>query len=151
MKFIIDTDLTTEGTTVSIDGKSISDERKVASISFFADAPNKKYNDDGYMSLSVMSFDEEGNIKQERYGHDKDINENIKPIGISDNVTFEQSDVVRFLGDAIDAEKMKLVDSILKLSAEKKLVCPEKDTLLNRSIESLRDKAADLGLTSVEA
>ena len=151
MKFIIDTDLTTEGTTVSIDGKSISDDRKVASISFFADAPNKKYSDDGYMSLSVMSFDDEGNIKQERYGHDKDINENIKPIGISDNVTFEQSDVVRFLGDAIDAEKMKLVDSILKLSAEKKLVCPEKDALLNRSIESLRDKAADLGLTSADA
>jgi len=151
MKFEILTDLTTEGTTVMIDGKNVGDKRKVASISFFADAPNKKYSDDGYMSLSVMSFDDEGNIKQERYGHDKDINENIKPIGISDNVTFEQSDVVRFLGDAIDAEKVKLVDSILKLSAEKKLVCPERDTLLNRSIESLRDKAADLGLTSAEA
>jgi len=151
MKFVIDTDLTTEGTTVMIDGKNVSDKRNVASISFFADAPNKKYNDDGYMSLSVMSFDKDGNVKQERYGHDKDINENIKPIGLSDEVTFEQSDVVRFLGDAIDAEKTKLVDSIIKLSAEKKLVCPEKDSLLNRSVESLRDKATDLGLTSDEA
>jgi len=151
MKFVIDTDLTTEGTTVMIDGKNISDERSVASITFYADAPNKKYSDDGYMSLSVMSFDSDGNVKQERYGHDKDINENIKPIGMSDDVTFTQSDVVRFLGDEIDAEKMKLVDGILKLSAEKKLICPEKDALLNRSIDSLRDKAADLGFTIDEA
>ena len=151
MKFIIDTDLTTEGTTVSVDGKNISDSRKVASISFFADAPNKKYNDDGYMSLSVSSFDDEGNIKNERYGHDKDVNDNIKPIGISDNVSFEQSDVVRFLGDEVDAEMTKLVDAIIAHSTDNKLACPEKDTLLNRSLESLRDKAADLGLTFDEA
>ena len=151
MKFLIDTDLTTEGTIVSIDGKNVSDKRSVASISFFADAPNKKYNDDGYMSLSIMSFDKEGNIKQERYGHDKDINDNIKPIGIQDGVTFNESDVVRFLGDEIDQEKIKLVESIIQDSTDKKLACPDKNALLNRSVESLRDKAIDLGLSIDES
>ena len=151
MKFIIDTDLTTEGTTVMIDGKNVADERKVASISFYADAPNKKYSDDGYMSLSIMSFDEEGNIKSERFGRSEDINENIKPIGISDEVNFGQSDVIRFLGDAVDQEKSKLADSIIAASAEKKIACPTKDTLLNRSIDSLRDKANDLGIASDDA
>jgi hypothetical protein len=148
MKFIIDTDLTTEGTLISIDGKNVSDERNVSSITFYADAPNKKYEDDGYISLSISSFDKDGNIKNERYGVDKAANENIKPIGISDNVAYEATDVIRYLGDKVESEKIKLVDEILKLSAEKKLACPDKNVLLNRSIDSLKYKATDLGFTS---
>lgn len=150
MKFIIDTDLTNEGTSISIDGKRLNDERKIASISFMADAPNKKYEEDGYMSLSIVSFDDDGNVKRENFGRNTSMSENIKPLGLSDDISFNKDDVIRFLGDEIDAEKVRLVDSILQLSAEKKMACPDKNTLLNRSIDSLRDKAFDLGFTSDE-
>ncbi len=151
MKFVIDTDLSTEGTMITIDGEKLSDTKKVASLAFYADAPNTKYNDDGYVALNVTSFDDEGNVKRESFSKRPEMAENVKPMGLQDNVEFEQSDVVRFLGDQENAEKFRLVDQIISYSISKKIACPSKDILITRSIESLQDKANDLGISSEDA
>ena len=150
MKFTIDTDLSIAGTSIKMDDENISEKSKVASITFFADAPNKRYSDDGYISVSITSIDDEGNLKRENYSKTKDA-ENITPIGIEDSVQFAESDVIRFLGDAIDAEKTTLVDSIIEKCIEDKVACPEKDILLNRTMASLKDKAIDLGISVEDA
>jgi len=151
MDFIIKTDLTTEGTEIQMDGKSMADNEKISSITFYADAPNKKYEDDGWISLSIQTFDEEGNVKRTNYGKDKKINENIKPLGLMDDATYTKTDVIRFLGDELDTDLVTLVDSIISESEKQKIACPKRDVLLNRSISSLKDKATDLGITSEDA
>jgi len=151
MKFLIDTDLTTEGTKISVDGKNVADERKVASVSFFADAPNKKYQEDGYISLSVTSFDDEGNMKRESFSKRAEEAQNIVPMGLQDEIKFDKDDVIRFIGDSIDTEKKTLVDSIIEHCSTNKIACPDSEILLNRSTDSLRDKANDLGIASADA
>jgi len=151
MKFIIDTDLSVEGTSISMDGEKLSDSRKIANLAFFAEAPNKKYNDDGYIAINVTSFDDEGVMKRESFSKRPEMAENIKPIGLQDGVEFAESDVIRFLGDEIEQEKKQLVDSIIKHCSEKEIACPNSEVLLNRSLDSIKDKATDLGLSSVES
>ena len=151
MKFVIDTDLTAEGTSVSMDGDKINESRKVASVSFFADAPNKKYNDDGYISLSVTSFDDEGVMKRESFSKRPEQAENIKPIGLQDDVKFDESDVIRFIGSTVDQEKKVLVDKIIEHCGTNKIACQDSEVLLNRTTDSLKDKATDLGISFDEA
>ena len=151
MEFIINTDLSIEKTTILVDGENVSKSGKVASISFFADAPNKKYNEDGYVSVSVTSFDDEGNMKRQSFSKRPEMAENIKPIGLQDNVEFTENDVIRFLSDEVEVEKKTLVDSIITKCIEDKLACPNSDILLNRSIDSLRDKVEDLGISSEDS
>lgn len=149
MDIVINTDLSVEGTMISVDGEKVGENSKIASITFYADAPNKRYEDSGYVSVSVASFDDEGNIKRVNYSQDKKIADRIKPIGIEDDV--KETDMIRFLGDEVDQEKKRIADKIIAKSLEDKLACPEMDTLLNRSVESLTDKAIDLGITLADA
>jgi len=151
MKITIDTDLTVSGTTVTMDGEKLSDSRKVASLTFFADAPNKRYEEDGYIAFNVTSFDDEGTMKRESFTKRPDMVENIKPIGIQDDIKFADADVIRYLGDEVDQEKKQLVDNIIKHCSDKEIACPTTDILLNRTLDSLNDKANDLGLSSEKA
>ena len=142
MKFTIDTDLTVAGTKMLMDGNSIEDN--IASISFMADAPNKKYDDSGYIGLNITTFDSDGNIKRTAYSLRKDVAENYKPIGVED---WKKDDVIRYIGSEIDMEKKSLVDSIIKHCAENNIKCPAEDVLLARTTDSLKDKLTDLGVS----
>lgn len=149
MKFVIDTDLSIGNTFVSIDGVKLSDNCKVASMSFMADAPNTKYNDDGYVSFTVTSFDAEGNVKRENYSKRPELTENIKPIGINDELKLE--DFISFVGeDTSSNDKVKLVDAIVAFCKTNNIPVADSEQLLSRSIDSLKDKASDLGLSSEE-
>jgi hypothetical protein len=151
MKVLIETDLTTVGTTVTIDGVKLSDDKKIASISFYADAPNKRYESDGYVSFNVTSFDNDGVVKSERYCVNKEMSTNVKPLGLQDNVVYNLSDFTRFLGSEVDVEKKHLIDSIIDHCSKNKVTCPSVDALLNRTVQSLQDKVADLGISSESA
>jgi len=152
MKFTIETDLTNEGTIITVDGKKLNDSTKLSAISFMAEAPNKRYGeDDGWISLSIQSFDEEGNVKRENYGKDKTINENIKPLGLMEDSEMDQKDMIRYFGEPIKTDKQLLVDSIIEYCASKKIAHPTTEILLDRSMESLLDKATDLGIPSEDA
>ena len=149
MKFTIETDLTNEGTIITVDGQKLNDSMKLSAISFMAEAPNKRYGeDDGWISLSIQSFDEEGNVKRENYGKDKTINENVKPLGLMEDSEMDQKDMIRYFGDPIKTEKEVLVDSIIQYCVDNKMSHPATEILLERSVDSLQDKLADLGITS---
>ena len=140
MKFIIDTDL--NDVNLMIDGSQ--PEEKIFSISLFADAPNKKYEDSGYIGLNVTTFDNDGNVKRTAYSMRKDLAENYKPLGVED---LKQNDIIRYIGSEINLEKKKLVDSIIQYCVKNNIKCPSEDTLLSRTSESLHDKLTDLGVT----
>lgn len=152
MKFTIETDLTNSGTKIFCDGVDLCAEKKVTDISFSAYAANTKYNESGYSYVSITSFDENGNRKREHYTNEG-ATDNYKPIGVQDEVILNLSDVLSFIGSEIisdDSEKNSLVDSIIEHCTNNKIFCLDKEQLSKRSIESLKDKATDLGLFSTE-
>lgn len=142
--YTIETDLTVAGTKLIVDGKD--SDKKLASISFFADAPNKKYSESGYISLNTVSFDDEGNVKRESFSKSENVKD-IKPIGMTDEVVLATDDFTRYLGDEMEVGKTKLVKAIEDHCKENDIACPETDVLLSRSVESLSDKALDLGIS----
>ena len=155
MKFVIETDLTNAGTKISCDGTDMCAEKKVTDISFNAYAANTKYNESGYSYVSINSFDEAWNRKREHYTNEGPASDTYKPIGMSDEVILTLSDMIGFLGNEIvldnDAKKVILVDSIIEHCTIKKILCTDKEQLMTRSIDSLQDKATDLGISSVDA
>jgi len=158
MKFTIDTDLTSQGTAILKDGVNIGEDRMIASISFTAEGKNKKYNEDSYIYLNITSFDSDGNVYRETFGKNKNIQDNITPIGVEDSAKLDMADFEQFIGVKVEDseesntdEKSELIDNIIKISAEKKIKCASKEILSKRSIDSLKDKLADLGFTSDEA
>jgi len=153
MKFVIETDLTNAGTKITCDGVDMCATKKVTDISFSAYAANTKYNDEGYSYVSVTSFDEAGNRKREHYTNEGAQADTYKPIGISDEVTLSLSDMISFLGTSVildnNDKKSELVDSIIAHCKANNIICVDKETLMTRSIDSLNDKATDLGISSV--
>jgi len=150
MNFIINTDLSIANTSITVDGKRLNDDTSVASISFYADAPNKQYNEDGHVMMNITSFDAEGVVKRESFTKRPEISQNVKPIGITDELNL--NDFMSFLGqEIVKDDKMKLVDSIIDHCTANSIVCVDKEALSKRSIDSLKDKYNDLGLSSVES
>jgi len=151
MKYNIESDLTVAGTKILKDGFGWTEDEKIASIAFFADAPNKKYNEDGHVSMSVTTFDAEGNVKRQHFSKNPEMTENCKPIGMEDESNFKIDDFVHFLGTELIDERIELVDSIINYCTEKNIPCVERDVLSKRSLDSLRDKSDDLGISSVNS
>ena len=158
MKFVIETDLTNAGTKISCDGVDMCAEKRVTDISFSAYAANKKYNESGYSYVSMTSFDEAGNRKREHYTKDDNIAAtDYMGIGMNttDGVNMAQSDVISYLGSDVilddDINKTLLIDSIIEHCTTNKILCIDKEQLMTRSIDSLQDKATDLGISSVGA
>lgn len=141
----ITTDGTIQGTVLSVDGKNKTKAEKIVSISMWASAPYKsKFSGDnipGQVSCSYEVADDKGVIER-------------KSIGSADTsflhgigTKMENDDaVVRHIGQLADKEVVDLVDKIVAECEKTKTKCPAKDLLLSRSIESLKDKATDLGI-----
>jgi hypothetical protein len=142
---LIETDGTIAGTILKVDGKDITKNNKVVSISMNANAPYKgSVTGDIYRGGSNVSYsvlDEKGVISQQSIGSDP--TEYLKGIGQK----IKQSDqVTQYLGSPVEAELAKIIDSIVKHCTDNKLPCPTRDILETRTKASLMDKVADLGI-----
>lgn len=145
----ITSDGTVKGTSLTLDGKEVTKKDKVIGIYLSAHAPYRSsYTGDLYkggVSIEYATLDDNGIVKREQYGTTDTNYEN----GIGKKIKSEdklQDNVIRFLGQDADVEVTNLVDSIVAHCEEKGIKCPDKDTLLNRQVESLKDKAIDLGI-----
>lgn len=145
----ISTDGTINGTKLSVDGKEVTKKEKVISIRMYADAPYRSsYSGEsiaGYASVAYDVAGDDGKIERKEYGT-TDVNWSN---GIGQKVKSSDA-VVRFIGQENDKEITDLVDKIIVHCDESKIPCPTRDTLLSRSMASLKDKAEDLGIKDQE-
>jgi len=141
----ITTDGTLTGTKLVVDGKEVTKDEKVVGISLYACAPyTSKYSTEPYKGSVSVSYatEDSGKISRHEYGtteagYDGGVGPQMK----------EEDSVIRYIGAAVDKSLQDLVDKIVSHCGEKNLVCPDKEALLSRSLESLTDKAMDLGIT----
>ena len=147
--FEIHSDLNITGTKLIIDGKERTKDEKIVGVSFYASSPVKDSEyDSGWVDLSVITVDTNGNVVTESFRKSEYMSKKI-PMGqtIQDYLTKQGIDsVVRYLGHEVDKEKESIVDKIITTSKEKNLLCPDKEVLFNRTIDSLKDKAIDIGI-----
>jgi len=147
--FEIQSDLSITGTKLIVDGKERTKDEKIVGVSFYASSPVKDSEyDSGWVDLSVTTVDTNGNVVTESFRKSEYMSKKI-PMGqtIQDYLTKQGIDsVVRYLGHEVDKEKESIVDKIITTSKEKNLLCPDKEVLFNRTIDSLKDKAIDIGI-----
>ena len=152
-KITVETDGTITGTKLTVDGEEITKANNIVGIYLSASSPYKsKYSGDiykGYVSVDYVSVDDKGVAERKSYGTpDANYQNGIgKKLKTEDRV---EDQIIRFMGQDSDVEVTKLVDIISTKSKEKGIACPDKNTLLSRNIQSLRDKAADLGIKEEE-
>lgn len=141
----ITTNGTVEGTRLMVDGKDVTKEEKIVSISMFANAPYKsQYSNETYpggIMVSYASASEDGTVSRRSIYSEKDTSAS----GIGKRIE-SKDQVVQFIGDQADVEKSQLVGLILDHCESNNIKCPARDTLLARDIESLEDKASDLDI-----
>ncbi len=142
----VQTDGTITGTKLIVDGNEVTKKEKVISISMYASAPYKsKYSGEviqGYASCSYEVANDNGTIERKSYG----TTETAFSAGIGTKVSSNDS-IVRFIGHKTDKELTDLVDRIVSHCEKASVKCPDREVLLSRSIESLKDKATDLGIS----
>lgn len=142
---VISTNGTIEGTKLSVDGKDLTKKHKVVSIDMYASAPFKgKYSGETYQGGVGVSFthvDDEGKMKRETYGKSDTNYTN----GVGQKMKSEDQ-VIRYLSQSADTSVSELADKIIAHCEKEKISCPDKDTLLARTEDSLKDKASDLGI-----
>ena len=149
-KFTIESDLTISGTKLSMDSKERTKKEKVIGISLYASSPVKgdEY-DSGFVSLSVTTVNEDGTVETQDYRKSEYMSKKI-PMGqtIKDFIDKNGNDkIVRFIGHDVDTSKEEIVDKIIQHATDNDISCPDKETLFNRTVDSLKDKAEDMGIT----
>ena len=147
--FEIHSDLNITGTKLVIDGKEITKKEKIVGISFYASSPVKDSEyASGWVDLSVTTVDENGNVLTNTY-RKSEYESNKIPMGKTIKDFLEEKgidEVVQFLGHEIQKEKQDIIDKIVDYCGEKKIGCPAAEILGNRTLDSLEDKAKDLGI-----
>lgn len=142
---VINTDGTVENTKLVVDGKDITDSEKVTDISLHCSAPfMSKYGNgliDGDVFLSYELVKDDGTFERKQIGKcDTDYKG-----GIGSKV--ENSDsVIRHIGHSVDQKIEDIVSKIIAKYVADGKQAPSRDSLINRSYDSLRDKAIDLGI-----
>jgi len=142
MKIVIETDLTSKGTILTVDGVKVTDTDNITSLSFWAHSPYKDSpNQDGYVDLGYSAVDASGittrkDICKSSYDIDK------KGLGKIDDCA---TDIDDFLGKD-NNKKDHMIDLIIKQTTTGTTSKYTKDALTKRSINSLRDTMEDLGL-----
>ena len=142
---IIKTNGTVEGTSLSVDGKEISKKEKIIGMEMYASAPYKsQYSGEtisGHVAISYDKANEDGTIERKTIVSGKDRTNT----GIGQKVK-SADQVIRYIDQSADAKIVDLVDKIMDHAKENELKTPDRETLLNRTYESLQDKCADLGI-----
>ena len=149
MEIGINTDLSITGTKLTVDGKEVNKKTNVVGIAMYARSPVKDDEyDDGYIEVAVTSVDSEGITETKTYRkneyNDKKVPMGVKLKDFMEN--FDGKNVIRYLGESADTKVVEIADQISDHCEQNKLSCPDKDTLYNRSLASLKDKASDLGI-----
>lgn len=131
-------------TVLTIDGKDVTADSQVVDISLNARAPFvSKYSGETITGNMACSYTVVKDGKLETFA-----------VGTTDTAFSgqigtkikEEDSVTMFIGRKIDSVKEDLIDKIIKFSSDNKLSCPDKSTLSGRDINSLYDKAEDLGI-----
>jgi hypothetical protein len=147
--FEISSDLSITGTKLMVDGKERTKKEKIVGISFYASSPTKDSEyDSGWVDLSITTVDEKDNVVTESFRKSEYMSKKV-PMGqvLKDYLTNNGTDqIVRYIGHEVSKEKEEIADKIIETSEEKKIQCPTKEVLLNRTIDSLTDKAKDIGI-----
>lgn len=144
-EIVITTDGTLANTILKVDGKEVTKNSKVVSISMYASAPFKgAVSGDVYRgnaSVAYETIDEKGVVERKSFGSDN--TEYLKGIGQK----IKQNDqVTQYIGQTVDAEVSKIIDKIVAHCEANKIPCADKETLMLRTKESLLDKVTDLGI-----
>lgn len=140
-KIVIETDGTMAGTSLKLDGEKITDKEKVTNISFYASATFvSKYSQEtvpGSVQVRYETVTDDGKLEMRVFGSD-----NTKYSGGIGTAVDSSDSIKHFLGKPADSKVLDIVEKILS--------CPEnqrsREILMNRSYESLKDTAEDLGL-----
>jgi hypothetical protein len=139
------TDGTVKNTKLTVDGKDVTKKEKVVSIDMYAYAPYKSsYSGEsipGSVSVSYSVAQDDGTIMRKAIHSGNDRSDT----GIGQKIKSKDM-VIRFMGEEADVEVSDLVDKIVAHCEEKKISCPDREILLARSLDSLKDKAEDLGI-----
>lgn len=151
-EIIIKTDGTVEGTSLVADGVDITQTCCCTSINMSAMGPYKSSFDGtrrpGYVSCSYEMCNESGILERKSIMSTESSDE--EGIGRGemeeDDAVGKPSRTIRYIGKKVDVDLSNLVDKIIKHCEEKKIACPTREVLLSRSVESLKDKAEDIGL-----
>lgn len=141
----ITTDGTITGTQLIVDGKEVTKDEKVVGIYMSAAAPYKsQYTGDVYKGhvMAAYTSEDNGKVSRHEYGSTETNHES----GIGPEMKSDDS-VIRYIGAEIDKEIQDMVDKIVSYCSENKIACPNVEVLKSRTLESLKDKALDLGIT----
>jgi len=144
-EIVISTDGTLANTILKVDGKEITKNSKVVSISMYASAPYKgSMSGDVYRGNSSVAYetiDDKGVVERKSFGSDS--TDYIKGIGQK----IKQSDqITQFIGQIVEADVTNMIDKIINHCVENNIPCADKETLMLRTKESLQDKISDLGI-----
>jgi len=144
-EIIISTDGTLANTILKVDGKDVTKNSKVVSISMYASAPFKgSVSGDVYRGNSSVAYetiDDKGVVERKSFGSDS--TDYLKGIGQK----IKQNDqVTQFIGQIVDADVSKMIDKIVAHCEANKIPCTDRETLMLRTKESLLDKISDLGI-----
>jgi len=138
---IIQTDGTIENTKLKVDGNDITKDEKVTSIFFHCSSPYvSKYGEGvipGNVGISYEVVKDDGTFERKIIG----MNDTNYKEGVGKKVSNSDS-VVRHIGHNVDIKVSDIVTQILKVDDSISY-----DKLINRTYESLKDKAEDLGIT----
>lgn len=144
-EIIITTDGTITGTKLTVDKKDITKKEKVVSINMYCSAPYKsRYSGEmitGSTYISYETISDNGTIERKSYGQ----NDIAYSTNIGQKIKNEDS-VIKFIGHETDQEIIDIVDNIIAKCEKDKILCPKKEILTQRTLESLQDKAEDLGI-----
>lgn len=144
-EIMVSTDGTITGTKLMVDGKDVTKKEKVVSIEVYSRAPYKSsYSGETIRGMSAVSYEtvtEDGKVERKSYG----TTDTKFSGGIGQKIKTEDN-VVRFIGAEVDKQVSDIVDNIVNHCAETNITCPSREVLLSRSLDSLKDKAIDLGL-----
>lgn len=147
--FIINSDLSLKNTKLTLDGQDITKKTKVVGISFWASSPHKEDRDfSGFVDLSVTTVDDNDNVETKTYRKSDHMAKKL-PMGkiMKDLESAKIEDFVRYIGADVDIQVSDLADKIVSFCDEKSIKCPDKDVLCSRTLQSLIDKAEDLGIS----
>lgn len=149
---VIKTNGTVEGTSLVADGVDITQTCCCTSINMSVVGPYKSQFDGtrrpGYVMCSYEMCNESGILERKSIMSTEGGDE--EGIGASsmeeDDSVGKPSRTIRYIGKQVDVETATLVDKIIAHCDAAKLNHPTREVLISRSLQSLKDKAEDLGI-----
>lgn len=150
-EIIITTDGTCEGTSLTVDGADVTGTCKCTNINFYASAPYMSMYSNtrqpGMVNCSYEVCNDSGVMERKSiYSSEHEGMEGIGGGEMEGEDSVKKASIIRYIGQQVDVETTTLVDKIIAYCDEVKLSHPTREILITRSIQSLKDKAEDLGI-----